>query len=889
MAADPVLLMAPLTGVMVPIEEVPDPVFAQKMVGDGFSIFPMTDVLRSPVDGEVVHVHDAKHAITVRSGEGLEVLMHIGLDTVSMGGEGFDVRVSAGQQVKAGDALIVFDLAAVRERAESVLTQVVVANGELVDRIETMNGVVAEGVDVTASVYLAAAPAASSGAAAPVSAPSGSTAVGAAGEGGAGGASAGGAGDDGQAVEGDEIVIPNPTGLHARPAATLAGIAKEFSSAVQLRSGERSADAKSIIAIMALGLAHHAPVRVVATGPDAQAAVDRVTSEIRGGLGEDVEQAPAGGPDTTAMPALEIPQAAEAEHSAPAARRSEDPDVYLGVSASPGLGVGTIVHLRDEAAEFEETAADPQAELTRLDTALEQGRGELADLQLKLADDPEKAAIFGAHTELLDDPSLRESATRGIEGGASAPAAWREAFNQVADQFAALDNEVLAGRAVDVRDVGRRVLRLLTGAEATGMSGGMDLPDRTILVAEDLAPSDTAQMDPSKVAGFATVFGGASSHVAIIARSLGIPAVAGIEAATLDVADGTLAVLDGGAGSLRVNVTEDEVTRVAERQQRMATQREADLARAFDPAVTSDGHHIEVVANIGGAEDARHAVTMGAEGVGLLRSEFVFMGRSTAPTEDEQTEIYREIAGALGDGQPLVIRTLDVGGDKPLPYLPIPHEENPFLGIRGVRVGLEQPEVLRTQVRAILRAADAGAKLQVMFPMIATLEDFRSAKAIFDEEAASLGVTGVPLGIMVEVPSVAVMARQFAREADFFSVGTNDLTSYTLAMDRGHPKLAPQVDPCNPAVLQLIGQAALAAHDNGKWLGICGGIASDVQAVPFLIGLGVNELSCSIPAIPEIKAAVRSYSFEECRELARRALDCSTAAEVRALNPLPEA
>ena len=278
-------------------------------------------------------------------------------------------------------------------------------------------------------------------------------------------------------------------------------------------------------------------------------------------------------------------------------------------------------------------------------------------------------------------------------------------------------------------------------------------------------------------------------------------------------------------------------------------------------------------------------MTKGADGVGLLRSEFVFMGRASAPTEDEQTQIYRDIAESLKPGQPLVIRTLDVGGDKPLAYLPMAREENPFLGERGIRIGLDRPEILRTQVRAIIRAADAGARMHVMFPMVATMQDWRLAKAVFEEERERLGVEPIPVGIMVEVPSVAVMAPQFAAEVDFFSVGTNDLTQYTLAMDRGHPKLAAQVDGLNPAVLRLIAQSVTAAHAADRWVGVCGGMASDPQAVPLLVGLGVDELSVSIPAIPAVKAQIRLLSLATCQNLAARALDLNSAAEVRALVP----
>ena len=374
--------------------------------------------------------------------------------------------------------------------------------------------------------------------------------------------------------------------------------------------------------------------------------------------------------------------------------------------------------------------------------------------------------------------------------------------------------------------------------------------------------------------------------MAILARSLDIPAVAGIDPRALDIADGTRVILDGAKGTLRMNVTEEQVERIRRRQAKHLERRAVELAHADEPADTTDGHHIEVVANIGGLDDAQAAMTKGAEGVGLLRSEFVFLERTErARARTSRPRSTPTSPGRSRPGQPLVIRTLDVGGDKPLPYLPIAPEENPFLGERGIRVGLDRPEILRTQVRAILRAVDAGAKINVMFPMIATIEDFRLAKAIFEEERAALGVAPVPVGIMVEVPSVAVMAAQFAAEVDFFSVGTNDLTQYTLAMDRGHPKLAPQVDGLNPAVLGLIAQAVTAAHAAGKWVGVCGGIASDPQAVPLLVGLGVDELSVSVPAIPAVKAQIRSLSLADCQELAARALTQDSAA----VGPCPRA
>ncbi|AQP51411.1 phosphoenolpyruvate--protein phosphotransferase [Tessaracoccus flavescens] len=842
-------IAAPISGILVPLDQVPDPVFAKKMVGDGFSIDPLSNLLVAPVPGEVVDLQPSHHAVTIRSEDGLEILMHIGLDTVSLLGEGFTPKVREGATVAVGDPLIEFDLDAVAKAAKSLLTQVVITNMDLVDGLDVQTGLVSHG-DLVATVELRAA----------------------------GGEDA----DSGVATTAtsEAIIVPNPTGLHARPTATLVNLAKRYRSDIRLRRGDDSANAKSIVSIMGLAVGRGEKVVVTAHGSDAAEAVAEVAKAIREGLGEEAPPG-AGTEDTAPLPAV-----APEPEPVKEAPRSGDPDLLIGVAASPGLGIGTVVQLRHDDIVVAEFGDDHHTERRKLNSAIDRASLDLSALERKLERDasPDKAAIFAAHREILQDPELLDIAVSAIDKGKSAPYAWRAAYNSFADQLAGLSNEVLAGRANDVRDVGQRVLEELTGQRGEKPQ----LPAETILIAEDLTPSDTAQLDRTRVVGFATTSGGASSHVAIIARSLDIPAVAGIESRALDIAEGSRVVLDGTNGQLRLNLTDAQIDDIAARQQRIAERRAREDLLKDQPAVTPDGHRVKVVANIGGVDDAVEAMTMGAEGVGLLRSEFVFMGRATAPTEADQAKVYADCAKALRRGDPLVIRTLDVGGDKPLTYLPIPKEENPFLGIRGVRVGLEQPEVLRTQLRAILAAADDGAELCVMFPMIATIADWRSAKRIFDEVRADSDVNAkVSVGIMMEVPSVAVMAKQFAAEegCDFFSVGTNDLTSYTLAMDRGHPKLASQVDPCNPAVLTLIGNAAEALHERGKWLGVCGGVASDPQAVPILVGLGVDELSCSIPAIPSVKAAVRAYPLDMCTTLAERAIACSTPEEVRALVP----
>ena len=836
------ILKAPLDGVVVPLEQVPDPVFSQKMVGDGASIDPTSQVLIAPCDGRVTQLHKAHHAVTLTTADGIELMMHIGLDTVNLKGEGFTAKVAEGDQVKTGDPLIEFDADYLATHAKSLLTQMLVTNTERLASLSPASGLVQAGSDDFLTIQTIADTGAEAEAA-------------------------------GRSVSSEAILIPNATGLHARPAAVLANLAKRFSSRILLTRGDDQANAKSVVSIMGLEIAQNDKVVIVATGPDADAAIDSIAPQLAAGLGDE-GAVPAPAPATTE------PDPANAPAPRP---RSDDPNLLLGVAASPGLGVGSVFQLRRDEIDVPETAAgEPRVERRHLEEAVERAKNELESLQteLRAKADPAKAAIFAAHQELLEDPDLIDIAESAIAKGKSAAFAWQRAYSTHAERLSKLKNAIMAGRAADLRDVGRRVLGILTNHPTEEPA----IPVGSILIAEELSPSDTAKLDPTQVLGFATVGGGATSHVAILARSLDIPAVAGIEPRALDLANGTQVILDGGKGQLRIDPDPAEVDRILTLKHKLAEKKQADLAAAHEPATTTDGHRVEVVANIGGIDDAKQSVTLGGEGVGLLRSEFLYLERQTAPSEDEQAQIYADIAIAL-DGRPMILRTLDVGGDKPLPYLPMPREENPFLGIRGVRIGLERPELLRTQVRAILRAAK-GHKLRMMFPMIATIDEIRSVKGLVEEERAKLSDAGeVELGIMVEVPSAAVMARQFAREVDFFSIGTNDLTQYTLAMDRGHPKLGAKADAMNPAVLRLIKQTVDGAHTEGKWVGVCGGIASDPQAVAILVGIGVDELSVSVPAIPAVKAEVRTRSLADCQALAKQALSCDTAAEVRALVP----
>jgi phosphocarrier protein FPr len=834
------ILLAPVSGVVYPLERVPDAVFAQKLMGDGLSIDPIDGTLRAPCAGEVVTLHPASHALTLRTAGGVEVLMHIGIDTVSLKGAGFTPRVKQGDIVETGAPLIDFDIDKLATTAKSLLTEIIISNGDAARIVERASGQV-KADDPVLTLSLFDAP---------------KTAVPA----------------EGAVVTSPAILVANKTGLHVRPAAVLANVAKSFKSEIKVQKGERSANARSVTSLMALEVLGGDKLVLIAKGPDAKDAVEKLAQLIASGLGDEGHPA-APAPATTTIAKIAQP---------PPRPRSDDPNLLLGVAASPGLAVGTTYQVSRADIMVEEEGRGVQYEQERLSLAIAHARGELEALRASLhaKADPAKAAIFAAHAELLDDPDFLDIANSAIAKGKSAAFAWKKATELHAERLAQLRNELLAQRANDVRDVGRRVLLQLTGITQMPPS----YPERSVLIAEDLTASDAATMEAGTVVGFATVRGGATSHVAILARSLGIPAVAGIEPRALEVPNGTPVILDGAKGSLRLSPPVAELEVIRERQARSKRQREDDMAHALEPAITKDGHRVLVFGNIDGLKHAQQLGSLGGEGVGLLRTEFLFMDRSSAPSEDEQAQCYAAIVKSVGPERPVVIRTVDVGGDKPLPYLPIPREDNPFLGERGIRVGLDRPEVLRTQLRAILRASSAG-KVGVMFPMIATLQELRDAKAMLAEEAKALGVEPLKCGIMVEVPSVPMLMHSFAHEADFFSIGTNDLTQYMLAMDRGHPKLAPKVDALNPAVLRVIERSINGAHARNRVVGICGGVAGDPQAVPILVGLDVDELSVSLPAIPTVKAQIRRLSLTSCRELAQRALNCWSVEEVRALEP----
>lgn len=819
------VVLAPVAGWLTPLADTPDEAFAGGMVGEGVAIDPTDTVVRAPFDGVVAGLPDSRHAVTVRADDGVEVLIHVGLETVALAGRGFTAHVAEGARVKAGDALLTLDLDVIVDGAKSLMTPVVVVGGGAVVRPLSPGRKVAAG-EAILSVAVAASRAAETAA---------------------------------QTLT-RLIRAPLPHGLHARPAARIASCVKAYEARVSLYLGTRQADATSLVGMMGLGVGDGDELRLVASGPQAAEALDALAALIAAGL-EDARVAPS----TVVMAATDEPTV------------GEDGELILsGVTASPGLVMGQAVRLHQAEIAVAADGRGVAAETADLRGALDAVR---ARLTRAASDGPAHSrAVMTAHLAFLDDPALVATAEQAVAEGRSAGQAWRQATRAGAEVFRAVGDPRMAERADDLLDLERQVLVELTGASALSP---VALGPGSVIVADDLLPSQLMALESGKLAGLCTARGGPTSHVAILAAAMGVPALVAVGPALDRVQDGALVVLDADGRRL---VAHPSAARQAAAQSAAAAlaRRRADArAQAMDVCHTADGVRIEVFANLGDAAEAAPAVQGGAEGCGLLRTEFLFLDRQTAPTEDEQLVQYQAIADAL-DGRPLIIRTLDAGGDKPLPYLPTPHEDNPALGLRGVRSGLHRPDILLTQLRAVCRVRSKGT-VAVMLPMIASVAEVRQVRALLDVAAAETGRPAPLLGVMIETPAAAVTVDRLASAIDFISIGTNDLTQYALAMDRQNPALAAQLDSLHPAVLRLIAQAAEGAASL-KWIGVCGGLASDPLAAPILIGLGVRELSATPSMVAEIKAVVRALTLADCSRLAAEALGQDDPEAVRALS-----
>jgi phosphocarrier protein FPr/phosphocarrier protein len=823
------VVAAPIDGWVAPLDEAPDAVFAERMMGDGIAIDPTGSTLVAPFDGVVAALPASRHAVVLRADCGAEVLMHVGLETVALGGEGFVAHVKEGGRVRRGDPLLSFDLDALAQRARSLITPIVLTNGErfaILDRAQDRR--VAAGEPVMAL------------------APRGEERIAATG------------GDAVRAI----VTLAFEHGLHARPAAAVARAAQGFASEIMVithgTSGERRANAKSPVALMTLGAKRGDALDVEARGADAAAAVESVAHAL--------------GASETARSAPLAPRAITAD-IAPNTDEVEGPNEIRGIRAAPGLAVGVATRLEVADIAVPEQGRGVATEIAALAAARARVHSRAEAAARAPGADERRSAILGAHAALVDDPELASAAQRLIEQGKSAGFAWRAALAALRERLGALGDAYMAERIADLRDIERQVLGELGGASLSTR----ELPRDAILLAEEILPSELSALDASRIAGLCTAGGGPTSHVAILAAAMGVPALVAAGPRVLAVEEGASLVLDADAGVLRTNLSKEDL--VAARSDAAARRDAAAAARAraLDKGRTADGVRIQVYANFSRVDEIERALAQGAEGCGLLRTELLFQDRATAPSENEQRSEYQAVADALG-ALPLVIRTLDVGADKPVAFLPLAKEENPALGIRGLRATSTRPGILRDQLAAI-----AGVTPQpfAMLPMVTDVADIIRVREMLREIGGSAAV--MELGAMIETPAAALLADKIAAVADFLSIGTNDLAQYTLAMDRGNPALAGAIDALHPAVLRLVAATAEGARAHGRRLGVCGGAASDPLAAPLLIGLGVDTLSAVPSAIPAIKGRLRSLSLADCREAAADALGCRDAGEVRAL------
>jgi phosphocarrier protein FPr len=691
--------------------------------------------------------------------------------------------------------------------------------------------------------------------------------------------SGGAGGQGGAATEQIALVVRNRLGLHARPAARLVSTAGRFTAEVTLLKDGRRANAKSINQVATLGVRHGDTITVSAGGPDATAALAALQALADDNFGDREEERGSGGAEeqggeTRATDLLTADPLTTAQ--------------LKGIPASPGVAIGPAALYRPRPPEVVARAIDDAAgEWRRLRAAVDTARDEIDALHRRAVAQvgADEAAIFEAHLLFLQDPLLVEATRDRIYSEKiNAEAAWQRETAAMAATYREMADDYMRARAADVEDVAQRVLRGLMGVAPPSL----DFAAPAILIAADLTPSDTARLDRERVLAVCTELGGATAHSAILARALGIPAVVGLGHAVWQVAEGQHVAVDGNAGALWLQPDEAQVASLtAQREAWLETQRR-DKAAGQGTAATPDGRRVEIAANVGSPNDVAPALEFGAEGVGLFRTEFLFMDRAAAPSEEEQFEAYRRAARAAG-GRPLIIRTLDVGGDKPLPYLDLGEEANPFLGWRAIRFCLERPDVFMPQLRAILRASaaeDGPRNVKLMLPMIGAPAEVHAARAMLATAQAELRAAGVPydegmeVGIMIEVPSAVAVADQLARLVDFFSIGTNDLTQYVMAADRGNARVAELASAFQPAVLRMVRDAATAAHNAGIWIGMCGELAGNPLAAPVLVGLGLDELSMSAPSIPAVKAAVRRFSLADAQRIAAAALALDSAEAV---------
>lgn len=818
-------LSAPLSGPVLTLAKVPDAVFASGAMGDGIAIDPLNDTLYSPCAGVIIHVARTGHALTVRADNGAEILLHLGLDTVELNGEGFSMLVKEGVRVSNGQPLLRYDLDKVGQQCKSLVSLLILTNSQDFQVLPITLKAVKVGEPLLHIVTRST--------------------------------SAANAEEIGGPEVNGHVLVAHRGGLHARPAALIRQTAQGFKSQSQLHFAGKSAPCNSLIGLMALAIGEQDEVHVSCQGPDAEAALQALLCALATALPDDHHAA---APVRVASP-----------------KRPAEAGVLQGVCAAPGLVGGPLFRLNTINLPVDAGNHDLLEQQQKLETALTQVRNEINGTlaHAKNQRNADEEAIFAAHLALLEDPALLDAAQQSIDQGSAATHAWSQSIDVQCEVLQHTGSALLAERANDLRDLKQRVLRALLGE-----AWHYDVPAGAIVAAHELTPSDLLQLSAQGVAGLCMAEGGATSHVAILARGKGLPCMVALGSALLDQPQGQAVVLDADGGRLELTPSADRLAEVQQAQIDRQQRRDAQQAKAHLPAETRNGVAIEVVANVASSAEAADAFANGADGVGLLRTEFLFVDRQTAPDVEEQRCAYQAVIDAMGD-QSVIIRTIDVGGDKQLDYLPLPTEANPVLGLRGIRLAQARPEILDQQLRALLQVSPLQ-RCRILLPMVTEVDELLHIRERVEALCLELNITQRPeIGVMIEVPAAALQAEQLAEHADFLSIGTNDLSQYTLAMDRDHAGLAARVDALHPALLRLIAMTCEGAAVHKRWVGVCGALASDPLATPVLIGLGVTELSVSPVQIGEIKDRVRQLHEAECQRLARDLLKLSSAAAVR--------
>lgn len=824
-------VFSPLKGEIVPLSQVPDPAFAEKVLGEGIAINPQENIVRSPIEGRVKIVNKFNHAVVVER-DGLEIMVHIGIESVELAGAGFSLLVKKGDRVNIGTPIIEFDRNFVGRKAKSNLIIVLATNSHGMD-FEFTDATAVENSEFLFSIESNAETEKTLG---EITIPNLDT-----------------------ILTSDKIEILNPNGLHARPAAMIANMASKSKAKLTLIKNGIGVDAKSLVAIMGLNIFPGDTIQVSAHGTDAAAALSEMTTLVKLYL-------------NTKNPVFSTNEGGK-DFSAGLDMESEQPipvhTIYRGKTYGPAFV------LEGEEPVFPENASDAERELDNFKKAVHETERAFMGEILK-AQNKDERTILQSHVALLKDPLIRDRALAMItRHGKSAPYAFSAAIDASIEALAKTKNIIFVEKIADLKDIRKTLINRLLGRVEN-----VEIPRGCVLVAEDLLPSDMKKLNG--VRGVVLARGSHTSHTAILLKNLGLPTVYGAGMGILDIGNGHTVLVDADRMFVVANPSSQALEEFRVAIQRADEQRKTFMAQAMEPAVTLDGHRIFIRGNIGSGSAAKEAAGNGAEGLGLVRTEFLFLNRAAAPTEEEQIAVYQQIV-TDSELNPVCFRTLDIGGDKPAIYAKIPSEQNPLLGVRGVRIYAANEELFRTQVRALLKVRPL-AQVNIMIPMVAFAEEVIKVRAIIEEEKEALNIReNVSVGIMLEVPSACIMSGTLAKYADFFSIGTNDLTQYTLAIDREHPALSNRAEALHPAVLRLLSLAVAGAADSKTPISVCGALASEDTALPILIGLGITELAVVTGEVAEIKALVRKLDFQKCAETAAKAMLLETSEQVEEL------